>query len=238
MKKLLLISGCMLTLAMPVLSQPCSAHFMGIPCIDTIPTEANVISSTTDIGPVVNECYWVCPGSELTIDGISSGNLNIDMEAGSILNFTGNESTIWAKSGCTINILDCMPYLIIFMEPDVIVNYDPKDFCPVMDTCEEIIFDYSEAPSPGCLGVEIATVHVDPLHIYPNPVNESITIDIKNPELLPGVIHITDINGTLMFSDYITGTNENKILVSTKDFHAGFYIISVNGIQKIFVVMK
>ena len=225
MKQLHFTLSCsMLLFSAVALAQPCGQHLGGL-CTDTIPAEANVISSSASIGPVVNECYWLCIGTELTITGVSSGNLNIDMEEGSILNFSGNESTIWAKSGCTINIVECSPIIRIKMEPDVTINDAFGGECTVIDTCD-VEFDYSKAPAPGCFTAIEESDQADATLIYPNPAETGFYIQLSSFTGQPVELFISDVSGKIVFSDRLIVYPDGKIFVTLPGLAGGIYTVT------------
>ncbi|MBC8173671.1 MAG: T9SS type A sorting domain-containing protein [Chitinophagales bacterium] len=217
-----------------IFAQPCGAHFSGPGvCLDLIPTEAIIVSSDLSVAAVVNQCYWVCSGVTLSIGAISSGNLNIDMEANSTLNFSGNESTIWAKEGCTINIAACMPIIRIKMEPDVDVNFDAGGAsCIVMDTCEIVVFDYLEAPIGGCVvGIQENENPPNQFTVYPNPVHDILQIEFANNLSVELVAEISDLNGKIILRKHIPVTNYKVISLKLPATAKGIYILSIDELS-------
>lgn len=239
MKNCKLIMVTMATLSgTPLFSQFCGQHLTppGV-CLDTVPAEAIVISADMTIGGTGSQCYWICEGVTLTIGTIESGNLNFDMEANSTLNFTGNESTIWAKEGCTINIGACFPIIRINMEEDVDVNFDGGGAaCIVMDTCENINFDYSEAPSSGCaVAIENVSTH-DVFSIFPNPTKNELAIHIYTAGFSETAFILRDMQGRIVYEQLILYAGEETIPVHLPELTAGIYTVSFAGNTKLLVM--
>ncbi|MFI5172135.1 MAG: T9SS type A sorting domain-containing protein [Chitinophagales bacterium] len=220
-----------------IYAQPCGQH-LGPSCVDTIPSVANVINTTTDIGPIVNECYWICPDARLTINGASSGNININMEEGSILNFSGNESTIWAKTGCTVTISDdCAPIIHVKMEPGAIVNYNVSSGCVVIDTCSDLSYDYSEAPAPGCFLTIDNNLPSTAFNIYPNPSDGKIIIQINDKSIIRNStdVIIKDLSGRNVLNiPFIL--NGDKIYASINGLNSGIYFVFVGKSYEVVVI--
>ncbi|MFN0274716.1 MAG: T9SS type A sorting domain-containing protein [Chitinophagales bacterium] len=221
-----------------IYSQPCGQHVTppGF-CIDTVPAEAIVVSSDMTIGATGSQCYWVCEGVTLSISSIESANLNIDMEANSTLNFSGSESTIWAKEGCTINIGSCFPLVRIKMEDDVDVNFDGGGaLCIMMDTCEDVLFNYSEAPSSGCaLAIEDGSVII-PFILFPNPAKDYLTLQFSGTPFSETVFELSDLHGKIILQQVIVYAGKESETINLPALSAGIYVAGFAGSTQLVMI--
>ncbi len=71
------------------------------------------------------------------------------------------------------------------------------------------------------------------LKVYPNPANDLFTIDLKDLAALPKIINVYDIDGKNIYQTSIINT---KMLINTKTWASGTYILAVDDLRLKIVV--
>lgn len=144
-------------------------------CNPTIPSNAVVIASTQTTGFGGSQ-IWVCSGVTLTSNG---GSNTIYLEVGATLMAGGGSNTIYCPPGATINISSGSNIIYYVNVSDLVSSGGG----PTLNQCTGISFNYSTAPTPGCLQTTgISEENPDQVFIYPNPSSGMVNI-IANGEL-------------------------------------------------------
>ena len=72
----------------------------------------------------------------------------------------------------------------------------------------------------------------DRLTVYPNPADNTLTVDLSNLDVENATITLTNLNGQIM---YRTVTNEKLFHIDVQHLTAGFYILKVQTADKQFI---
>lgn len=107
-----------------------------------------------------------------------------------------------------------------FLAEATMVTDDPT-------TQEEFRYQIPNPSSSGLINLASKTVSVN---VYPNPVNDNLTIDLTNLSEAVLEIAVYDITGKLVKQNSVsTKTDENKLYLSTADLDNGLYTIKIAG---------
>src|SRR5205823_4245343 len=83
------------------------------------------------------------------------------------------------------------------------------------------------------IGIVLGTENINSLShfdVYPNPVNESVTISVPASKEEDGVIAIHDLLGEIVYSEKVKLKQGNTPLqIPVKEFSAGPYTIVINS---------
>lgn len=109
----------------------------------------------------------------------------------------------------------------------------PERMSPVIQKEYEAIINDKPSLNSNCTYFESckATLNIKKLDVYPNPANQTITIEFNTPEKLFGNIALLNINGSvakelLTKSTFEPGKNSNKFDIL--GISPGIYLISIN----------
>jgi hypothetical protein len=96
---------------------------------------------------------------------------------------------------------------------------------------QNIYFDVEDHEVPGGEGL-ISGIKKDGVHkihellIYPNPVSQTLTVDINNVKHVSGVVSIFDLHNKMVLSQYFKANN-SVFEVNTSGLQNGLYYLSL-----------
>lgn len=186
-------------------------------CTVAIPPNAIVVDTTMGSSGV-GKSFWICKNDTLTGSGVdmtyfmeqgssftgSGIDKNVYMKTLSSISGSGIDDSIWHEAGVNISISN--PY---------------TQLCPV------IVFDYADAPVPGCA---IATGTPDSrdvvrVRMYPNPAREYVRIEPGMPGMSLLGISILQLHGPVVYQgDRVTGGRQE---IDLSGMSPGTYMVRV-----------
>ncbi len=184
-------------------------------CTPSIPSTANVVNTTQ----LVNGGFtpqWVCTGDTLNSNG---GIFSVYLEAGSVMNTGGGSDSIYVKAGATLRMNGGI-HTIIF-EPLSILNIIGG--IATYDTCQAIVYNYTNAPLGGCVVTSIPKETLPNLSfsIAPNPFTDQTSIFFADTQNKTTIV-ITDILGKEIRTIIFSG---NQLDISKNEMTAGIYFV-------------
>jgi len=193
-------------------------------CNPIIPPSTAVVSNTQ----LVNGGFtpqWVCSGDSLTTNG---GSFTVYLEPGAVMTTGGGIDSIYVKAGATLNMNGGIHQILY--EPMAILHI--LGGIPSYDTCASIHYDYSQAPSGGCLVTSISSLPLSDVtfSLAPNPVINQLTIETTKPT----TIEITNVLGEIMVEQKI----DKKEILNIFNFKTGMYFLKDRETGKTIKFMK
>jgi len=191
-------------------------------CNIAIPNTANVIN--TNMNTLSTGDAWICSNLLATDNGDAS---NIYLEANSDLNCFGCTSTIWAKSGCTVNIFSNGTPTIYAVSGANILDVSGM---ATIDSCGAIVYDYTNSPANGCSVVSSNFEHeaLTQFNIYPNPSNDLIYINAAQP-FVNASVKFFALDGRLV-QNMNAFNSEQSIDISR--LNSGYYTVVLTNLDK------
>lgn len=113
-----------------------------VDCTVAVPAEARVVEGI-DEAQEAGEVAWVCPGADLTISEPDVWVM-LEPEAKAVVSWPG--VTVWAPARASVIVLSS-GVTVLHDRGATVVNEAPST---ELITCDEVVYDLSEAPSPGC----------------------------------------------------------------------------------------
>ena len=152
-----------------------------------IPPNAIVVNSTTGSSGT-NKIFWICDHDTLTGSGI---DMTYFMELGSSFSGSGISKNAYLKTLASISGSGIDDSIWHVAGSTMLLN-------PAYDSlCTAIVFDYSDAPLPGC--PIAAAVREDPriirLKVYPNPATDYVFIKSMEAGLQIKSVRLADLHG-------------------------------------------
>lgn len=188
-------------------------------------------------------CFWVCPGDTLILDGVEH---SVWVESGgTVIVGSGNPAGIFAseiglKDGANLIVpvdtagLGQGPFNTLWHAPtaNIVDPYGWFDQIP----CIAVVFDYAQAPSPGCDTTVVAGVSAldaADLNIYPNPAQGTVIVDLPPGEWQAHLIGTAGV-------PVIQRTGTGRMEIPLQEVKAGVYTLmlmqdEVRHIQKVVV---
>lgn len=139
-------------------------------CNPAIPSNAVVISTTQTTGFGGSQ-VWVCSGVTETSNG---GSNTFFLEVGATIMAGGGSNTIYCPAGATVNV-SSGSNIIYYVNPGDLVNPGGG---PTLNQCASIVYDYTNAPNPGCsptTGI-VPLNSVQLISVFPNPCSGTVTV--------------------------------------------------------------
>lgn len=195
-----------------------------ISCIVSIPNYAQVITSS---GTLLNggEFAWGCPGATV-ISQMGADTIFLENNDTCISN--GGGTVIYAKNGSVVMLYG--GFEIVYHEPGVIVN-DISGNALAIIGCSTLIYDYTNAPVPGCSGVEVEEQTMqNQIAIYPNPATDILNIIVPyHQKSNPPVILVYDYLGNAIRSSSASFTSGySTFQVNVGNFKKGVYLCVIS----------
>lgn len=195
-------------------------------CIVSIPPAAIIINQDTTLG-MVNGIYWVCSGDTLNGSGFHNTYF---VESGGALSMSGVEKVVYLKSGASINCSGIDD--TIYYEAGAIISCSG---IPVTVLCNQVIFDYTNAPQGGCVttGFPVQAVDENKISASPNPVTEKTTLQFYLQKNEKVSVLIYDITGKIVkeFKDQNFSQGKNLFLIDMKEMKSGLYVLELKSSQ-------
>lgn len=183
-------------------------------CTFLIPNTATVIDSNNTTAGGIEKMFWVCNGDSLNTSGIRNTYF---VESGRVVYLSGIDQNIYVKSGGVVfggGIDDTIYYEIGSICTATGINH-------VEILCTSLIFNYSNAPSNGCLSLantdEIA--NLKKIEIHPNPNNGVFTIQAISEG---HYILMNELGQTIKLFDL---NMTNKYTVNIENLITGVYFL-------------
>lgn len=201
-------------------------QFLFPQCTVSIPANAVVVNNDTTVG-MVNQIWWVCSGDTLNGSGVYN---TYYVESGGALDMSGIEKIVYLKSGASINCSGIDD--TIYYEPGAIINCSGNH---VDIPCSQIVFDYSNAPVPGCNATSIGTVNPlnNSLHVSPNPASNQLQVKFSSSKGGVASLLVRNVLGEIILisADNIK-IGENVFDVNISGLANGIYAIIIihNGV--------
>jgi hypothetical protein len=154
-------------------------------CTVTIPSTAIVVSTGLSIAGI-NQHYWICEGA--TISGAGS-NHTFYLETGAEIDgMAGNSKNIYMKTGSSATICTSSAADTLYYEAGAQFTCTGS---PVMFLCDEIIFDYTNAP----VGCDVLTTLSNQtnstlLDLFPNPAMDRVRVTIPRGSTAPAYYEV------------------------------------------------
>lgn len=123
----------------------------------------------------------------------------------------------WYKDGLPIE--GAIDYKILVTEPG---SY----YCQII-TVFGCFRNTDEVEVTVCRSGEPTAVSANTIHIYPNPANESVTLDIEEINSNSAMLEIYDINGKLMRQQQLDINNQQTVSVPVADMANGVYFVRI-----------
>lgn len=192
-------------------------------CFVTIPANAVVVNNDTTVG-MVNQYWWVCSGDTLNGSGVYN---TYYVESGGSLDMSGIEKIVYLKSGASI---DCSGIDdTIYYESGAIINCSGNH---VDIPCSQIIFDYSNAPSPGCDVTSTSDINMlgKELKVSPNPASDQLRISFTSSKAGVGkLITRNTLGQTVLSSSYNLKIGKNRIVIDATGLPNGIYFLRLSA---------
>jgi len=112
-----------------------------VSCTPVVPAEAVVVDGAIEVAQPGD--YWACADAEVTV---RSEGVNVYLEAGAVAVMRGSRSTVWA--GPKANVIVQSSNVTVVMHPRALLGIEATDTRVIY--CDEIAYDTSGAPEPGC----------------------------------------------------------------------------------------
>lgn len=195
-------------------------------CTVSIPPTAIIINQDTTLS-MVNGIYWVCSGDTLNGSGF---NNTYFVESGGALAMSGIEKIVYLKSGASINCSGIDD--TIYYETGAIISCSGN---PVSILCNQIIFDYSNAPQGGCATTNLShiTYFENKISASPNPFSEKTTLEFYFPKNETASVLIYDITGKVVQELAMQNFSQGKniFLIDMVEMKSGLYVVELKSNQ-------
>lgn len=183
-------------------------------CSPTIPSNAMVMSTTQTIG-FGGAQLWICPGVTITSNG---GSHTVFLETGATFAAGGGSNTIYCPPGGTVNVTSGSNIIYYVNTSDLLSTGGG----PTLNQCSSIVYNYSQAPVPGCQQTTgVVSLSEPEMLLFPNPCQGSFTIvgSFDHPQ-----IRVTDLAGRA-----IVCRQEYPGQYSLEQVSNGFYWLQITG---------
>lgn len=196
---------------------------LNISCTVSIPNYAQVITS---LDSLLNggEVAWVCPGTKIIDHG---GADTIFLENNDTCISNGGGAVIYAKSGSVVMLYGSSE--IVYHEPGVIVN-DISGGALAIIGCNTLIYDYTNAPVPGCSGIGITQqIMQKEILVYPNPVTDILNIITSDNQENDFVFIVYDYLGNDIYSSRVSlNSGYSALQLDVSRFKKGIYLLVIS----------
>lgn len=188
-------------------------------CNPAIPNSTTPI--TLNMVTLTSGDFWICENLLATDNNTAS---NIYMEENSSLNCYACTAEIWIKAGCTVNVYSNGTPTIHLMPGASVLDVGGM---ATLDTCSSVTFDYSNAPSGGCVPTNVNDILSHQTNLYPNPNNGTFNIEL--PVEMTGTYQakIYSLKGELVERISITSSAQIDLKLEK-----GYYLIEIQTEQK------
>jgi len=180
-------------------------------CTVAIPANAVSVTTLQSTTPGDGQFLWVCAGGLAPVAG--NGN-TVAVELSGMASLLGNNNTLYIRVGTYVSGSNNTVYTT---EPGNVVDLGTNT---QIITCSAITFNYTSAPSTGCLNVGISELS-SPVRfeVFPNPVGSKMTLTMEGARMER--VRLFDVRGGAML-DRTTGSFEN---MDVADLPAGLYML-------------
>lgn len=186
------------------------------------PNSIVVGTSTTLVSG--GEVAWVCSGASLTDQG-NADTLFLENNVNCVCN--GGGVVIYAKSGSVVTMNGGSE--IVYYEPGATINNIGG--ATLITLCNNIIFDYTNAPVPGCqvTGVN-ENSEPENITLWPNPTTDILNIIMPDTE--DGSFAVIRVYNYLGSGIYYTlaslGSASREIKLDVSGFKKGIYMAVIS----------
>ena len=190
-------------------------------CNPGIPSTANVVSFSQTVNGGFTP-QWVCGGDTLYSGG---GVFFVYLEAGGVMNTGGGIDTLYMKDGAVLEMNGGIH--VIYFEPLAILNV--AGGIPTYNPCSTITFDYTNAPTSGCLITSAPDENAGSMSvsISPNPVITQLTIGSSKFKVQR--VEIYDMPGQRVLNFELSTLNFEPTTIDVSELTSGIYFVKVNS---------
>ncbi|MBK5284443.1 MAG: T9SS type A sorting domain-containing protein [Bacteroidia bacterium] len=190
-------------------------------CNPAIPNTANVVSFSQTVNGGFTP-QWVCSGDTLFSGG---GIFFVYLEPGAVMETGGGIDTIYMKSGSVLNMNGGIH--VMYFEPGAILNVSGG--IPTYDTCVSVTFDYSNAPTSGCLITSVPEENSSSavISIHPNPATNEIRV--RSLKFIVQRVEVYDVLGQTAIRYQPTAIGQQQITLNVSALPGGIYFVRVKG---------
>mgnify|MGYP001616386360 CR=1 FL=1 len=202
-------------------------------CTPAVPSNANVATGYSLSG-LSNATYWVCSGGTVKSASAFSAptNKTVFLETNATFSTDNSSSypdagnnTIYAKNGSTVNINSVSSNNTIYHEPSANLNSTGTN--PTLVPCNSLVYDYTNAPSNGCVSGIEEYAYTNATKIFPIPAQSEISVIIdgqiankfKNFNLI--------IYNLLGKEIYKSSFSNSKIILKKEELTSGVFFYKV-----------
>lgn len=188
-------------------------------CDATIPPTSTVFTASSGTLATSLAAIWICDGGYPSV----TGNYNlIYMEDGATLSLDGDSNVIYTKGNNYLYINPGSDVNAVIHEgtgANIANNGTGNTLLP----CPTVTFDYTNAPSPGCIGVGVVEQSTaSAITLYPTAVTDLLQIKVEGNIMLREV-RLVDANGREVLRLPADGSKP----VDLRALGAGSYVVNL-----------
>ncbi len=179
----------------------CEDHLGTISCMDTIPSNASLVSPQldTDAG---NSCFYVCSNSVLNLtdnpNGPHGGN-DVFVDQNGTVNISSNANNVVARAPSTVNLLPGSAGTTVVCMTGVSVFQNGIQIFPC--TCDSVVFDYAFFDNAcGTTGVNAVERAEKELNVFPVPSSSSVTITLDDGNTPMRHVYVLNVEGRIVMT--------------------------------------
>ena len=205
-------------------------------CYPKIDSNTYVVNTIMNLSTLEleNKNIWVTTKGVLNIDWLTYDDSLIKyifVESGGVINTsTIGKYVIFVKPGGLVNTeFKVNRSVYIHSSGDSMAGLTDSLFSVFLN-CDNIIFDYTDAPLKGKIAMNINTVNDNPqinkeINIYPNPNNGIFKLLVKNMDNTDVII--SDVLGNIIYRDKIN--NDIKSIDLSTKAKGIFFVKTISG---------
>jgi hypothetical protein len=182
-----------------------------------IPPNAIVVNSTQGSSGV-DKVFWICENDTLTGSGV---DMTYFLEKGASFSGSGISKNAYMKTLSSIGgsgIDDS-----IWHEPGANMMLNPA----YDSLCTAVVFDYTDAPVPGCPATTglAGDARVIRINVYPNPATDRVTLESTDAGVLIESVELSDKRGRKVMR--MESLHRQKISLSIAGRLPGLYVLRI-----------